>query len=207
MSALPATHAPRLKLAIVLALATAVSVLALFPYLMMLMPMQLATAPVSPAVLAGAQALQAGVLAGLLSWLGLWLGERYGLATPWLRAWVYRLPHPQLPHQWRWASLLGVVAAVVVLAIDTQQHGGTGHAAVPRLLDSAWRGALASLYGGIVEEVLFRLLLVSLLVWLLARLGNGVQPWMFVVSIVLAALLFGAGHLPAAFSSGMPHGL
>ncbi|MFI4958739.1 MAG: type II CAAX prenyl endopeptidase Rce1 family protein [Lysobacterales bacterium] len=71
---------------------------------------------------------------------------------------------------------------------------------------SAWRGALASFYGGIVEEIECRLLLVSLFVWLLAWLnGQQARPWMFVVAIVLAALLFGAGHLPAAFAIGVAH--
>ncbi len=204
MTALPATRVPRLKLAVVLGLATVAAVLALFPYLMALMPLRLAMAPVPPAVLAAAQALQAGVVAGWLGWLGLWLGERYGLAAPWLRAWVYRQPSPQAPHRWRWAILLGVGSALLVLAIDVQ-HQSVGHPAASRLFDLAWRGALASFYGGIVEEVLCRLFLVSLLVWLLARLGGGARPWMFVAAIVLAALIFGAGHLSAAFASGLPH--
>ena len=29
---------------------------------------------------------------------------------------------------------------------------------------------------------------------------------MFIVAIVVATLLFGAGHLPAAFAAGRPHG-
>jgi hypothetical protein len=68
----------------------------------------------------------------------------------------------------------------------------------------AWRGALAVFYGGIVEEVLCRLLPVSALVWLLARCNRRVvRPWMFVLAIALAALLFGAGHLPAAHAAGL----
>lgn len=205
MPALPAIRAPRLRLAVVLGLATIVAVLALFPYLMMLMPLRIAMAPVPPAVLAGVQALQAGVAATLLGWLGLWLGERYGLGAPWLRAWVYRQPSPQAPHAWTWAMLLGIASALLVLALDVQ-HAGAARPAASHLLDLAWRGALASLYGGIVEEVFCRLFLVSLLVWLLARLGGGAKPWMFVAALVLAALIFGAGHLSAAFASGMPHG-
>lgn len=71
---------------------------------------------------------------------------------------------------------------------------------------SAWRGALASFYGGIVEETECRLFLVSLFVWLLAWCNRrSARPWMFVLAITFAALLFGAGHLPAAFAMGMPH--
>jgi hypothetical protein len=200
MTAVPAVHAPRLRFAVVLGVASFLAVLALFPYLMMFMPGRLARIPLSPVALAALQALQAAVLAGVLGGLGLWLGERYGLTAPWLRAWIYRQPPPAAKGQWLRASLLGLAAAVVVLAVDPQ---GTGHESTRHLLDLAWRGALASFYGGIVEEVLFRLFLVSLLVWLLARLGGGARPWMYVSAIVLAALLFGAGHLPGARDAGM----
>lgn len=46
----------------------------------------------------------------------------------------------------------------------------------------------------------------QLLVWLLARLnGRRALRWMYVIAIALAALVFGAGHLPAAFAAGMTH--
>lgn len=49
-----------------------------------------------------------------------------------------------------------------------------------------------------------RRLLVGALVWLLARCNRRVAlPWMFVLAIVLAAVLFGAGHLPAAIAAGI----
>ena len=65
----------------------------------------------------------------------------------------------------------------------------------------AWRGALASFYGAIVEEVELRLLLVSLFVWLLALCNRKLAtPWMFMLAITVAAVLFGAGHLPAVFA-------
>ena len=202
MSALPATGAPRLKLALTLGIAAAIATLALFPYLIMLMP-RLTKLPVPVPLLALLQSLQAGVLCGLLAWFGLWLGERYGLSAPWLRAWIYREPRPQGNSRWLLAIVLGVGSALLVLALDW--HGQV-HASASQLLGQAWRGALASFYGGIAEETLCRLFLVSLLVWLLARIGGGARPWMYVVAIALAALLFGAGHLPAAASAGMLHG-
>jgi hypothetical protein len=206
MPALPATRAPRLRLVLVLGLAAVVAVLALVPYLKVLMPQRLAAIPLPLPLVAAAQALQAGVLCAALAWLGLWSGERYGLSAPWLRAWVYRQPWPEAGHRWRRACALGVAAALAVLVVDALYHGARLSLASPQL-DLAWRGALASFYGGIVEEVLCRLFLVSLLVWLLARIGGGARPWMFAVAIVLAALIFGASHLPAAFASGTPHEL
>jgi len=64
---------------------------------------------------------------------------------------------------------------------------------------SAWNGLLASFYGGIVEELLLRLFLMTLLLWLVARLrGSAPPPAAFWAAIITAALLFGAAHLPAA---------
>src|SRR5207245_390078 len=58
-----------------------------------------------------------------------------------------------------------------------------------------WQGLLASVYGGISEELLTRLFLVSVFAWLLSRVLRGAI--VFWSAIVLAAVLFGLGHLPA----------
>jgi len=65
----------------------------------------------------------------------------------------------------------------------------------------AWHGFLASFYGGIAEEVLLRLFLMSLFVWfsfIIKKNKDGkptvVGIW---ISIILAAVIFGIGHLPA----------
>jgi membrane protease YdiL (CAAX protease family) len=82
---------------------------------------------------------------------------------------------------------------------EATQHGSHAFA-------NACRGFFASFYGGIVEETEFRLVPISAAVWLLARCnGRVARAWMFIVAIVLAALLFGVGHLPAAFATGMAH--
>ena len=65
---------------------------------------------------------------------------------------------------------------------------------------AAWKGFLASFYGGIVEEILLRLLVMSFFVWLgrfVSRTAEG-KPTAAVIWIanILAAVLFGLGHLP-----------
>jgi membrane protease YdiL (CAAX protease family) len=66
---------------------------------------------------------------------------------------------------------------------------------------SAWKAFLASFYGGIAEEILLRLFLVSLFVWItfkIKRTKDG-KPTNFGIwlSIIVAAIIFGLGHLPA----------
>ncbi|EIM04651.1 CPBP family glutamic-type intramembrane protease [Rhodanobacter denitrificans] len=190
---------PHLKLAALFGIAGALATLALMPYAMALTPQKFTALPLPLPAIVLAAAAQTGVLCWLLGWLGLYLGAPYGLDAPWLRAWVYRRPRdPARRPRWWLAVLLGGLAGLLVVGLSAL---GPKHA---ENIIQAWRGALASFYGGIVEEVLCRLLLVSALVWLLARCNRRVaRPWMFVLAIVLAALLFGAGHLPAAHAAGL----
>jgi membrane protease YdiL (CAAX protease family) len=66
---------------------------------------------------------------------------------------------------------------------------------------AAWKGLLASFYGGINEESLLRLFMMSVLAWLgkfISHTPDG-RPTTAILWIanVLAAILFGLGHLPA----------
>lgn len=71
-------------------------------------------------------------------------------------------------------------------------------------LDGQWEPPLwlRVLYGGITEEVLLRWGVMTGLVWLgwrfAQRREGSPKPWVVWTAIVGSALLFGAGHLPAA---------
>src|SRR5262249_38812561 len=98
----------------------------------------------------------------------------------------------------------GAFAGVLVAGLSLLWPEPSSAAATSDAFSWMWRGALASFYGAVVEEVESRLLLVSLFVWLLARLTRRrTDTWAFVVAILLAALLFGIGHLPAAVAAGV----
>jgi membrane protease YdiL (CAAX protease family) len=65
-----------------------------------------------------------------------------------------------------------------------------------------WAGALASIYGGVNEEVLLRLFLFTLIYFFVGKcLKIHARNRSFILWSVniLVALLFGIGHLPAAF--------
>ena len=60
---------------------------------------------------------------------------------------------------------------------------------------AVWKRLLACFYGGIAEEVLMRLFVVSLLTWILTKikLPRNASVW---VAIIISSVLFGLGHLP-----------
>jgi hypothetical protein len=195
-------HRPNLRIALLLGAFGVLAALGLIPYLLVFMPRALAAIPLPIPALAALQAAQSALLCWLCSWLGLYLGVPYGLDAPWLRAWMYRQPRdPSWRSRWWLAIVIGMVTgALVVLVMHAGSNDPLDEAA--HGVDWAWRGLLASFYGGVVEEVLCRVLLVSTVVWLLARCnGRVARPWMYVLAIVLAALLFGLSHLPALFAT------
>lgn len=199
-----ATLRQDLKVAAIWAALAGLSAAALLPYLVQLMPDKFARIPLPLGVVAVAQGLQAAVLIGALAWLGLRMGHRVGLGSPLLHGRVNLQRKPD----WRalrplQAIALGAGAALVVVAASAAIDP-----LLPKMLNppakmdagtSALNGFLASFYGGIAEELQLRLFLMTLLVWIVARLRKTAPPpWVYWTAIVVAALLFGVGHLPAA---------
>lgn len=205
MNAGPGMPAPALRedlrLAALLGLAAALATVALFPYLLQLMPDLRAKVRIALPLLILLQAMQAGLLLTLLSLIGLRIGHRAGLGAPWLRALLAGKPLPELP--WALSILAGIGAAFAVLGLslltDPYLPMRLQAPAVTAAGATALNGFLASFYGGIAEEIQLRLFLTTLIVWLFARLSNK-RPAVTVywIAIIVAALLFGAGHLPAA---------
>jgi hypothetical protein len=133
--------------------------------------------------------------------LGLWLGGKVGLGAPVLRACVagdagaLRRFRASLP-----LSIgTGVVVGILILLLERIVFAPLLPEAVGAIAPPApWQGFLASFYGGINEELLTRLGLMTLLVWAVTRLVGRARPGAVMIwtSNLLAALLFGAGHLP-----------
>ncbi len=61
--------------------------------------------------------------------------------------------------------------------------------------------AASLLYGGVVEEVMIRWFVMSLIVWIYAfatkKEASDIPAWVFALANFLSAMLFAAGHLPA----------
>jgi len=195
------------RLALCLGIAGAASAALVMPYVMALMPQVFARATGAgvglPVIVAG-QALQALVLFTLISWAGLRVGQPMELDAPLLRSFVYATPRPPSA-----GATLGRACALgfgcgllIVLAdLSMQRWMPAPLSAMPPAIER-WKGFLAAYYGGIGEELQMRLFAMTLLAWaawkLLAWKRPSLPPFAAWVAIVLAALAFGAAHLPAA---------
>lgn len=57
------------------------------------------------------------------------------------------------------------------------------------------------LYGGITEEIFMRFGLMTLLVWLGAKLSKGTKPQIYWMGIIISSLIFAIGHFPVVFQT------
>jgi membrane protease YdiL (CAAX protease family) len=182
------------------------STLAVFPYLLALNPSLVAQVPMPLPVLVIAQTAQTSILLLLLSWLGLRLGQSIGLDSPFARALVYGHKLPSVSRRALIIAVLtGVVGGLVILMLDRLFQPFMPPTTQPIGVNiELWKRVLASFYGGIAEELLLRLFLMTLIAWIIWKTAFKSQmpptAVVFWIAIVGAAILFGVGHLPAAAS-------
>ncbi len=170
-------------------------VLLVLPYQLTLLP----TPPIPLPVLVVAAVAQSAILLAIAVGVGLATARPLGLGAPLVEARLYGgdVPKALRALQLPLAVAIGVAssAAVIVLEFAIFRPLIPELARVDAVTPARWLGLLASFYGGITEELLTRLFLVSALAWLLTRVvRNTLALWL---AIALSAALFALGHLPA----------
>jgi hypothetical protein len=185
-----------------------IGTLALVPYLLDLLggPLgeQARKAGVSLTVVVAAQVVQSIVLLGVCSRIGIWAARRSGLTFPIFDALVARRPIPWHGRAALLTVIAGFVGGALVVGLDAFLFAPAEAIALSGSPPGAWKGLLASFYGGISEEILLRLFLLSLLVLAMRRLVLGrdagekaLPSAAFWTANLVAAIVFGLGHLPA----------
>lgn len=185
-----------------------VGAITVMPYALASNPKALENLPIPTPLALTISVVQTLILVAIAAGLGLWLGRRVGLGAPRLRQWLagdqegaLRLLKPAAIR----AAIAGASTSVVVLLLDVFAFPGTlqaqsaGSAGSP----TYWQGLLASFYGGIDEELLMRLGVMTIVVWLGAVLLRQQKPsdGIYWFGIVVSAVAFGLGHLPATAAS------
>ena len=142
----------------------------------------------SMTVVIAVAAIQTTVLTLLCGVLGLRLASHVSLDA------ALRIPMRSV-----WvAMMIATVVAGVIVASDVWVFAR--YLPVTTAPAFSWLGLVSSvLYGGIVEEVLLRLGVMTLIVWVQWKIRGELSSWMYIVAIGVSALLFAAGHLPVTF--------
>lgn len=188
------------------------STTAVLPYVLELQAKLIAQLPISLPTLIVLQIIQSGLLFAILIFTGLILMSCIGLATPILDSVTNGESASGTLHSILPISIgLGFIASILIVGLDAlfqplliNELGDKANALMLTTQPAAWKGFLASFYGGISEEILLRLFVMSLLAWLgsfISKTSDG-KPTaiIFWTANILAAILFGLGHLPTVSS-------
>ena len=158
-----------------------------------------AAAPaIDPGVLKALTLIQPALLLAAGAALGAALAHRLGLASHLARVHVRRRLFDELPL----AIAAGLVVGGTIVALDRTVFLGPAPreaASLPSIVGGLAGGML---YGGLTEEVLMRWGLLSLVAATMLKFTRrrlDAQPRLvYAIAIALVALIFAAGHLPAA---------
>ncbi len=190
------------KLYFILLAASILSVIAVIPYALTLQGEILKTVDLPLPLLLLISIIQNTVLFGVLIFIGLKLTKTTGLGLPILESYIDKSNTDiNLKSIFKISVLLGVITGIVIIILDSL-FTKIGVDMADQVSFPLWQGFLASFYGGISEEILLRLFVMTLIAWILSKLirskdkvtKNNFIIWL---SIIIASLLFGLGHLPA----------
>jgi membrane protease YdiL (CAAX protease family) len=144
----------------------------------------------------------------LIVWLGLKLSRSLGLRAPLLESWVARSEvnaesNSRIGQILRSSLLIGIAVGVILLIsllVLVPRLPNLPFVIAARL--PVWKRFVVCFYGGIYEELLTRLFLLSLVAWIANRSWRKAAPELsnsaFWFANILVAILFGLGHLPSA---------
>ncbi len=186
------------KLFVILLVASFITTIMVLPYTLAISPSL--TQVFTPIVLI-TQLIQSLVIFSIAIFIGLSLYKRVGFNLPILEGWLEGKEVGSYLKSILGISIgLGVLSGIIIVLLSllfTPVSSIFQNAAVSVPI---WKAFLACFYGGIGEEILLRLFLMTLIVWIIFKIiktGDGkptaIGIW---IAIIIAAVIFGLGHLP-----------
>jgi membrane protease YdiL (CAAX protease family) len=179
------------------------SVLAVLPYVLTLQGeiLKQISIPISTIILA--QFFQSAILFSIAIFFGLLLVKKIDFKLPVLEALVEKKDYQKILKKISFFSVLcGALSALAIYVTDKLFAIQGSAISTSQNLAPIWQKLFASFYGGITEEILMRLFLMTLLIWIGMKLARKSKPTKIgiIFSIFFAAIIFGLGHLPITAS-------
>lgn len=150
-----------------------------------------------------AQFIQSLILFSVAIFLGLFFAEKINFRLPLIEAIVEKRNYYEILKVTLGKSvLIGAATAIAIYALDTLFTTQGAAISTHQNYAPVWQKLLASFYGGITEEILMRLFLMTFFIWIGMKLSRRKQPTRagIMISILLASIIFGLGHLPITAS-------
>jgi membrane protease YdiL (CAAX protease family) len=186
------------KLFVILLIASVVTTLMVLPYTLAISP---GLAEIFTPFVLIAQLVQTLVIFSIAIFIGLFLYKRVGFNLPILEGWLEGKEVGNYLKSILGISIgLGVLSGVLIILLSFLFTPVSSIFQNAEISVPIWKGFLASFYGGIGEEILLRLFLMTLVVWIIFKIkktANGkptdIGIWL---AIIISAVIFGLGHLP-----------
>lgn len=145
-------------------------------------------------------ALQLAVISFVVAFIGTKLARRTGFSLSILDSLVNKVRLQFDKRSVLLAIVFGIITAFLITGADRfyfqSQIAKLGEVQPEFSLFGLLAGVF---YGGVFEEILLRLFVMSLLVWIMMKIlkNKNLSNVYYWIAIVIASLLFAAGHLPA----------
>jgi membrane protease YdiL (CAAX protease family) len=186
------------KLFTILLVASFITTLMVLPYTLALSP---SLAKVfTPSILI-AQLIQSLVLFSIAIFIGLKLAKTVGFKLPILEGWLNGKEMGNYLKSILGISIgLGVLSGLLIILLSFLFTPVSGIFQNAEISVPLWKGFLACFYGGVGEEILLRLFLMTLIVWIILKIKKTSDgkptPYGIWLAIIISAVVFGLGHLP-----------
>ena len=171
------------------------SAILILPYVLTLESSVLSETQLSLSVIVLFSILQSAVVFCIAVFFGNILSRKVGFGVPLIESWFTgrRIRYGRTALL---SIVSGIIVGIVIFILD--RYAFPVFPVLSAVQPPLWQGFLASFYGGIAEEVLMRFFLMSLVVFIIARVAGKKRPGPYAVwfSILFVAVIFGLGHLP-----------
>ncbi|HEX8924091.1 MAG TPA: CPBP family intramembrane glutamic endopeptidase, partial [Patescibacteria group bacterium] len=163
------------------------------PYTVALSP---AVAKILTPIVMAAQVIQSTIIFSISIFLGLLLAKKVGLEMPVLEG---KKPVSYIKSILKLSVGMGVLSGVLIILLSFLFSSLSLTFLKAEMGVASWKGLLAAFYGGIGEEILFRLFLMTLFVWIATKVlktreGRPTITGIW-TAIIVSTVIFGLGHL------------
>lgn len=188
------------KLYFILLTASFLSILAVLPYIITLQGDSLKTAPLPFPLIILIIILQSIILFAVFIFIGLKLSNKLELRIPIIeKLFSQDKIEVNVKSIVKTSVLLGLLVGIIIVLLNFLFSQLGLENLFKQVSVPIWQGFLASFYGGISEEIVMRLFLMTFIIWIFSKftktkaIENNILVWS---SILIAAIIFGIGHLP-----------
>lgn len=191
------------KTFIILLVLGLLSVICIFPYILSIQGELLKSIGKPIEYIFFVQFIQSAILLSATIFLGLVISKKINFHLPLIKAISEKGNYKNVIKNIVGKSIIiGALIAIAIYTVDGLFTVFGAGISTHQSYAPVWQKLLAAFYGGIVEEILMRLFLMTLFIWIGMKLFKQKQPSKvgIIIPIFLAAIIFGLGHLPITAS-------